>query len=237
MPIINETVHTTARSQMVDITDRISKLVQQRGVEDGFVIVYVPHTTAACTIQENADPDVQHDLAGQAGKTHSADGDVLPALMKATAMPIRKTAMIGNSVHGADRSRQADAGPLAGDLSGGAGWAQGTARDGEDCGSGDGIRTVPAASAMTTFDDDIWKSLSIGKPRESPSRIARYVLVAFIFTFIAFARSGAADHVPADAGSFSAHGRHSCASSELRNLPAVRRRGLDAVLRSLRQKS
>ena len=35
---------------------------QPGGVEDGFVIVYVPHTTAACTIQENADPDVQHDL-------------------------------------------------------------------------------------------------------------------------------------------------------------------------------
>ena len=34
----------------------------QRAVRDGFVIVFVPHTTAACTIQENADPSVQSDL-------------------------------------------------------------------------------------------------------------------------------------------------------------------------------
>ena len=60
--IIHETVNTSARNQMIDITDRIARHVQQRGVKDGFVIVFVPHTTAACTIQENADPDVQHDL-------------------------------------------------------------------------------------------------------------------------------------------------------------------------------
>ena len=62
IPIIHETVNTVGRSHMVDITARIAALVQQRGVKDGHVIVYIPHTTAACTIQENADPDVQHDL-------------------------------------------------------------------------------------------------------------------------------------------------------------------------------
>jgi secondary thiamine-phosphate synthase enzyme len=62
IPIIHETVDTAARNQMIDITSRIATLVQQRGVKDGHVIVYVPHTTAACTIQENADPDVQSDL-------------------------------------------------------------------------------------------------------------------------------------------------------------------------------
>lgn len=67
-PIINETVNTASRSQMIDITDRVAKLVQQQRVEDGFVIVYVPHTTAACTIQENADPDVQHDLLAKLEK-------------------------------------------------------------------------------------------------------------------------------------------------------------------------
>jgi secondary thiamine-phosphate synthase enzyme len=61
-PIIHETVNTHARNQMIDITDRVSRAVQSKGVKDGYVIVFVPHTTAACTIQENADPDVQHDL-------------------------------------------------------------------------------------------------------------------------------------------------------------------------------
>ena len=56
-----ERVPTRQRSQMVDITDRVAKIVgQQQG--DGIAFVYVPHTTAGITIQENADPDVQHDL-------------------------------------------------------------------------------------------------------------------------------------------------------------------------------
>ena len=61
-PIIHETVNTHTRSQMIDITSRVTKVVQGRGVKDGYVIIFVPHTTAACAIQENADPDVQHDL-------------------------------------------------------------------------------------------------------------------------------------------------------------------------------
>ncbi|HEV7298226.1 MAG TPA: secondary thiamine-phosphate synthase enzyme YjbQ [Tepidisphaeraceae bacterium] len=56
-----ERVRTQQRSQMVDITDRVAEIVrQQQG--DGIAFVYVPHTTAGITIQENADPDVQHDL-------------------------------------------------------------------------------------------------------------------------------------------------------------------------------
>jgi secondary thiamine-phosphate synthase enzyme len=62
IPILHETVNTARRSQMVDITARVAGFVQQRGVKDGYIIVFVPHTTAACTIQENADPDVQSDL-------------------------------------------------------------------------------------------------------------------------------------------------------------------------------
>src|SRR4051812_6725643 len=61
-PILHETVNTAGRAQMIDITSRIATFVHQRSVKDGYVIVFVPHTTAACTIQENADPDVQHDL-------------------------------------------------------------------------------------------------------------------------------------------------------------------------------
>ena len=55
------TVPTRSRSQMVDITRQVAGLCEP-AVASGFVIVYVPHTTAGITIQENADPDVQHDL-------------------------------------------------------------------------------------------------------------------------------------------------------------------------------
>jgi secondary thiamine-phosphate synthase enzyme len=47
---------------MLDITDRVQRIVRAAGVGDGYVIVYVPHTTAAVTINENADPDVRHDV-------------------------------------------------------------------------------------------------------------------------------------------------------------------------------
>ena len=55
-------VSTKSRNQMIDITSQVSDLVGQSGVTDGDAIVYCPHTTAAITINENADPSVQHDI-------------------------------------------------------------------------------------------------------------------------------------------------------------------------------
>jgi secondary thiamine-phosphate synthase enzyme len=59
------TVETRQRSQMLDITDRVQQLVAQSGVQRGSAIVFVPHTTAGITINENADPDVVHDFLEQ----------------------------------------------------------------------------------------------------------------------------------------------------------------------------
>ena len=55
-------VETRARSEMVEITDQLQAHARAADVRDGYVVVYVPHTTAGVTIQENADPDVKHDL-------------------------------------------------------------------------------------------------------------------------------------------------------------------------------
>lgn len=56
-------IETTERSQMIDVTGKVLEAVRkQDDLEDGQVLVFVPHTTAGVTIQENADPDVQHDL-------------------------------------------------------------------------------------------------------------------------------------------------------------------------------
>ena len=49
---------------MIDITSQVRQIVSQSGVRDGTVTVYVPHTTAGVTINENADPDVVHDVLG-----------------------------------------------------------------------------------------------------------------------------------------------------------------------------
>ncbi len=55
-------VQTTQRTEFVEITDSVQNVVRSAGLKNGACIVYCPHTTAAITIQENADPDVVHDM-------------------------------------------------------------------------------------------------------------------------------------------------------------------------------
>ena len=55
-------VQTNARSEMIDITDRIRVLLKESRIRSGLCHVFVPHTTAAVTINENADPDVPRDI-------------------------------------------------------------------------------------------------------------------------------------------------------------------------------
>ena len=62
VPPITESVRTGSRSQMLDITDVVQRQVAHHQIRSGLAIVCIPHTTAAVTINENADPDVQHDL-------------------------------------------------------------------------------------------------------------------------------------------------------------------------------
>ena len=53
---------TSEHTQMIDITDTVRDIVAFSGVSAGLCMVFVPHTTAAVTINENADPDVQTDM-------------------------------------------------------------------------------------------------------------------------------------------------------------------------------
>lgn len=55
-------VRTTQRNQLVDVTAQVQQCVDRAGVRDGLVCVFVPHTTAGVTINENADPDVVSDV-------------------------------------------------------------------------------------------------------------------------------------------------------------------------------
>ncbi len=59
------TVTTVRRDQMVEITAQVLECVTAAGIKEGQVTVYVPHTTAGVTINENADPDVVHDMLAQ----------------------------------------------------------------------------------------------------------------------------------------------------------------------------
>jgi len=55
-------VKTRERDQFVEITDDVAQAVARSQIRSGAVVVYVPHTTAGVTINENADPDVVHDM-------------------------------------------------------------------------------------------------------------------------------------------------------------------------------
>ena len=55
-------VTTRTRTEFVNITREVEEAAARLGVADGFVTVFVPHTTAGVTINENADPDVVHDM-------------------------------------------------------------------------------------------------------------------------------------------------------------------------------
>jgi secondary thiamine-phosphate synthase enzyme len=55
-------VKTRERTELVDITSDINRLVQKSGVDQGLCMLYVPHTTAAVTINESADPSVKSDI-------------------------------------------------------------------------------------------------------------------------------------------------------------------------------
>jgi secondary thiamine-phosphate synthase enzyme len=55
-------VRTRNRTEFLDITAQVGKIIQESKVQSGLAVVFVPHTTAAVTINESADPSVQHDI-------------------------------------------------------------------------------------------------------------------------------------------------------------------------------
>jgi secondary thiamine-phosphate synthase enzyme len=59
------TVNTPSRDAMINVTDLVRQTITESGISAGLVNIYVPHTTAAVTINENADPDVVHDVLAQ----------------------------------------------------------------------------------------------------------------------------------------------------------------------------
>ena len=88
-------VRTSKKTELIDITSIVQEAVRKRGVKDGICFIFVPHTTAAVTINENADPSVPQDIVMEINKIvpfedryHHLEGNS-PAHIKAS--------LIGNS--------------------------------------------------------------------------------------------------------------------------------------------
>ena len=90
-------IRTTRRIELVDITDRIQQAITKSKLQQGICFLFVPHTTAGITINENADPSVKRDILNTliklipegGGYTHSegnADSHI-------------KSSILGNCLH------------------------------------------------------------------------------------------------------------------------------------------
>lgn len=61
-------IRTRSRTEFLDLTPQIRQIVQKSGIRNGICYLFVPHTTAGLTINENADPSVQHDMLMETNK-------------------------------------------------------------------------------------------------------------------------------------------------------------------------
>ncbi len=97
-------LRTSRRSEMVDITAQVEREVSASGAEEGICVIFVPHTTAGITINENADPSVRADIQSVlsrlvpdgAGYNHlegNADSHIKASLMgSSVCVPVRAAA-------------------------------------------------------------------------------------------------------------------------------------------------
>jgi secondary thiamine-phosphate synthase enzyme len=93
-------VRSSTQNEFIDITHFVQEAAQKTGVEDGICIIYIPHTTAAVTINENADPSVPQDIVMELNKVvpfedryHHLEGNSA-AHIKASLLGCSQTVLI-----------------------------------------------------------------------------------------------------------------------------------------------
>ena len=87
---------STEKENFYNITGRVRDAVTESGVKSGICVVYCPHTTAGITINENADPDVVHDVLLGLGKAFPDRAEFLH--MEGNSAAHLKSSCIGSSV-------------------------------------------------------------------------------------------------------------------------------------------
>lgn len=68
-------IKTTKAQEFIDITNLIRETVREDQIKNGIAVVFIPHTTAGVTINENADPDVVYDILSSLNKLFPEIGD------------------------------------------------------------------------------------------------------------------------------------------------------------------
>ncbi len=95
-------IKTTRAQEFINITGLVSRAVKESGVKDGIAVVFVPHTTAGVTINENSDPDVVRDILTALNKVFPEDNGYLHiegnshAHIKASMMGFSTSVIIEN---------------------------------------------------------------------------------------------------------------------------------------------
>ena len=100
--MIELTVKTSKQTDFVEITSLVRKTVLDTNIHDGVCYIFIPHTTAGITVNENADPDVVTDMIAGLEKIVPQKGSYLhsegnsPAHIKSSLMGSSKTVFIEN---------------------------------------------------------------------------------------------------------------------------------------------
>jgi len=103
MPTI--TLSSTKKHELIDITNKVKEIVKNSKVKQGICFLYVPHATAAITINENADPNIQTDIIKAINKIvpehdnylHDDIDNNAAAHIKSTIIGVSKTIPISNN--------------------------------------------------------------------------------------------------------------------------------------------
>jgi len=91
------TIKTNTQTQIIDITAQVQKVVSESGITEGLCCVFIPHTTAGVTINENADPSVKQDIVMELNKVIPFDDNYSHSEGNSAAHI--KASIIGSSVN------------------------------------------------------------------------------------------------------------------------------------------
>ena len=91
------TIQTNTQTQILDITAQVQNAVDESGITEGLCCVFVPHTTAGVTINENADPSVKQDIVMELNKVIPFDDNY--SHLEGNSAAHIKASIIGSSVN------------------------------------------------------------------------------------------------------------------------------------------